>query len=124
MPVQTQTQNYIQNSIRDSLLSSHHTAAATAEDNDSLQNKLMANAKRMLTKNIEFEEVDAYTTAQFNGLKDKYTVLNGSQSNSNNNNSMGSGAKLHSGEKAGSSQGSKLHLAEAFGPTLCDDIQP
>jgi hypothetical protein len=107
MPVQTQTQNYIQNSIRDSLLSSHHTAASTAEDNDSLQNKLISNAKRILTKNIEYEEVDPYTTAQFNGLKDKYTVLNGSQGN---NNTMGSGAKLHSGEKATSSQGSKFSL--------------
>lgn len=63
--------------IRDSLATSASNGGCSksGDDSQTLQNKLVASAKRVLLTKIEYEEVNNYSQAVLDTLKSKYIVL-------------------------------------------------
>uniref|UniRef100_A0A1B0G329 Ubiquitin carboxyl-terminal hydrolase 36 n=1 Tax=Glossina morsitans morsitans TaxID=37546 RepID=A0A1B0G329_GLOMM len=65
-------------------------SVANSDDGESLQNKLVASAKRVLLSKLEYEEVNNYGQAVLDNLKSKYIVLKPSGHNNCSNNENGS----------------------------------
>ncbi|KAL9906295.1 ubiquitin specific peptidase 36 isoform 1-T1 [Glossina fuscipes fuscipes] len=65
-------------------------SVAKSDDGESLQNKLVASAKRVLLSKLEYEEVNNYGQAVLDNLKSKYIVLKPSGHNNCSNNENGS----------------------------------